>query len=143
VRDLPALCPPTNALPSRKADLHAQLAAKDARIAEQDARIAEQDALLAQQSARMAEQDAKIALLGIFRCWHDYPDQRLRRDEFQAWMVPVRLQFEALLERAARAAIDECQARARTCSRTVRQPAAAFQMHRRTVERSRWLSDLR
>jgi transposase len=48
--------PPDECAAEPEADLHAQLAAKDARIAEQDARIAEQD-------ARIAEQDAKIAAL--------------------------------------------------------------------------------
>jgi transposase len=52
-----------------------------------------------------------LEYIGIaFRYWHECRDQRLRRDEFQAWMVPVRQQFEALLERAAKAEIDEVSA---------------------------------
>ncbi|HEX5659790.1 MAG TPA: IS66 family transposase [Polyangiales bacterium] len=43
----------------------------------------------------------------VFRYWHDYRDQKLGRDEFQAWMAPVRHQFEQLLERAAKADIAE------------------------------------
>lgn len=43
----------------------------------------------------------------IFRYWHDYRERRLGRDEFRTWMVPVRQQFEALLDRAVHAKIDE------------------------------------
>jgi transposase len=43
----------------------------------------------------------------VFRYWHDLRDQKLGRDEFRAWMAPVRQQFEQLLERAAQAKIEE------------------------------------
>jgi transposase len=43
----------------------------------------------------------------VFQYWHDYRDRKLGREEFLAWMTPVRQQFEALLERAVRAEIDE------------------------------------
>src|SRR5690606_41702440 len=43
----------------------------------------------------------------VFRYWHDLRDQKLGRDEFRAWMAPVRQQFEQLLERAAQAGIEE------------------------------------
>jgi transposase len=37
----------------------------------------------------------------IFEYWHDYRDGKLCRETFRAWMIPVREQVEALLERAA------------------------------------------
>jgi transposase len=43
----------------------------------------------------------------VFRYWHDYRDHKLGRDEFRAWMAPVRQQFEQLLERAVAADIEE------------------------------------
>jgi transposase len=36
----------------------------------------------------------------VFQYWHDYRDGKLCKSTFQAWMVPVRREFEALLERA-------------------------------------------
>jgi transposase len=42
----------------------------------------------------------------IFAYWHDYRDRHLKRDVLVTWMVPVRAQFEALLERAVAAKID-------------------------------------
>lgn len=41
----------------------------------------------------------------VFEYWDDHKAGRLSRDLFQAWMIPVRHQFEALLERAAAAGI--------------------------------------
>jgi len=38
----------------------------------------------------------------IFDYWHQYRDKTLDRETFLAWMVPVRQQFETLLERAAK-----------------------------------------
>lgn len=43
----------------------------------------------------------------VFRYWHDLRDQKLGRDEFRAWMAPLRQQFEQLLERAAQSDIEE------------------------------------
>lgn len=43
----------------------------------------------------------------VFRYWHDFREQKLGRDEFRAWMAPVRQQFEQLLERAAKANLEE------------------------------------
>jgi transposase len=36
----------------------------------------------------------------VFEYWHDYRDGMLTRERFVAWMVPVRLQVQAALERA-------------------------------------------
>ena len=47
-----------------------------------------------------------LELTGImFEYWHDYKDGKLSREMLVAWMAPVRIQFEALLERAAAANI--------------------------------------
>jgi transposase len=42
----------------------------------------------------------------VFAYWADFKDGKLSRERLRAWMVPVRTQFEALLERAADAGID-------------------------------------
>jgi transposase len=42
----------------------------------------------------------------MFRYWHDYRDGKLGRDMLRIWMAPVRLQFEALLERAVAAKVE-------------------------------------
>jgi hypothetical protein len=39
----------------------------------------------------------------IFRYWHDLRDGKLSREQFKAWMAPLRLQVEACLERAVAA----------------------------------------
>lgn len=41
----------------------------------------------------------------IFEYWHDHRDGRLSRDALVTWMAPVRVQFEALLERAVEAKV--------------------------------------
>ena len=41
----------------------------------------------------------------LFTYWHDYKDGKLDRRRFRAWMQPVRVQVEALLERAVSADI--------------------------------------
>lgn len=42
----------------------------------------------------------------LFQYWHDFRDGKLPRDQLRTWMAPVRLQMEALLERAVAAGID-------------------------------------
>lgn len=42
----------------------------------------------------------------LFEYWHDYKHGKLDRSRFRAWMVPVRLHLEALLEKAAAADIE-------------------------------------
>lgn len=42
----------------------------------------------------------------MFRYWNDHRDGKLGREEFRAWMLPVREQFETLLEHAVAAEID-------------------------------------
>ncbi len=41
----------------------------------------------------------------IFRYWNDYKSGKLSREDFAAWMAPVRAQFEAALERVVAADI--------------------------------------
>jgi transposase len=41
----------------------------------------------------------------VFEYWSDYKAGKVSRKQFRAWMVPVRVQFEALLERAMAADI--------------------------------------
>jgi transposase len=56
-----------------------------------------------------AERDGPAGALGrelldytglVFEYWHDYRDGKLNRERFVAWMVPVRRQLEAALQRA-------------------------------------------
>jgi transposase len=42
----------------------------------------------------------------IFKYWTDHREGKLGRDELRAWMLPVRQQFEALVERAVAAEIN-------------------------------------
>lgn len=42
----------------------------------------------------------------LFQYWQDYKDGKLDRKMFRAWMEPVRVQVEALLDKAAKAEID-------------------------------------
>lgn len=42
----------------------------------------------------------------VFEYWHDYKDGKLDKQQFDAWMAPVRKQFEAELQRAVDAEID-------------------------------------
>lgn len=42
----------------------------------------------------------------VFEYHHSYRDGKLSKDKFIAWMTPVRMQFEAMLERAAAASIE-------------------------------------
>ncbi len=41
----------------------------------------------------------------VFQYWHDYKDGKLSREQFIAWMVPVREQVETTLNRAANSGI--------------------------------------
>jgi len=41
----------------------------------------------------------------VFEYWHDYKDGKLSKQQFDAWMAPLRKQFEAELRRAAKAKI--------------------------------------
>ena len=41
----------------------------------------------------------------MFEYWHDYRAGRLSRDQLRAWMIPLRMQVEALLEKAVVASI--------------------------------------
>jgi transposase len=41
----------------------------------------------------------------VFQYWHDFKDGKLSREEFIAWMAPVRRQVEAVLSRAVAADI--------------------------------------
>jgi len=41
----------------------------------------------------------------VFEYWHDYKDGKLSKQQFDAWMAPLRKQFEAELQRASKAKI--------------------------------------
>ena len=41
----------------------------------------------------------------VFEYWHDYKDGTLSREQYDAWMTPLREQFEAELRRAVKAKI--------------------------------------
>jgi transposase len=62
-----------------------------------------------------AERDGPASAVGrelldytgiVFDYWHDYQDGKLSRERFVAWMIPVRQQMEAALERAAQAGLE-------------------------------------
>jgi len=62
-----------------------------------------------------AERDGPASAVGrdlldytgiIFDYWHDYREGKLSRERFVAWMIPVRQQMEAALERAAQAGLE-------------------------------------
>jgi transposase len=42
----------------------------------------------------------------LFDYWHDYRDGKLSRERFVAWMIPIRQQMEAALDRAAQAGLE-------------------------------------
>lgn len=62
-----------------------------------------------------SERDGPAAKIGhqlldytgiLFEYWHDYRAGRLSRAQLRAWMAPLKIQVEALLEKAAAANID-------------------------------------